>query len=136
MNIELTDKEFRRLLDLIYIGNWVLNSARGEDRFDDYDALEEKFFTKCLATPKFQSLAQIFKQRAYPSRDYEEGGIHEAIADYEDTVFFEILAEELARRDMNFESISPENYSELAGRIDEYILEFEKNGVDNISIDL
>ena len=136
MNIELTDKEFRRLLDLIYIGNWVLNSARGDDRFEDYDVLEEKFFAKCLVSPKFRGLAQVFKRRAYPSRDYEEGGIHEAIADYEDTVFFEILAEELARRDMNFEPISPENYSELAVRIDEYISEFEKNGVDNISIDL
>ena len=27
MNIELTDKEFRRLLDLVYIGNWILNSC-------------------------------------------------------------------------------------------------------------
>ena len=33
MNIELSDKEFRRLLDLVYVGNWVLNSTRGSDRF-------------------------------------------------------------------------------------------------------
>lgn len=37
MQIDLTAKEFRRLLDLVYIGNWVLNSTRGEDRFADYD---------------------------------------------------------------------------------------------------
>ena len=35
MQIDLTAKEFRRLLDLVYIGNWVLNSTRGEDRFAD-----------------------------------------------------------------------------------------------------
>ena len=29
MNIELSEKEFRRLLDLVYVGNWILNSARG-----------------------------------------------------------------------------------------------------------
>ena len=29
MQIELTEKEFRRLLDLVYIGNWILNSTRG-----------------------------------------------------------------------------------------------------------
>ena len=29
MKIELTEKQFRRLLDLVYIGNWVLNSTRG-----------------------------------------------------------------------------------------------------------
>lgn len=136
MNIELTNKEFRRLLDLIYIGNWVLNSTRGEDRFEDYDALEEKFFSRCLSSGKLRNLAQIYGGRVYPSRAYEEGGIHEAIADYEDSVFFEILAEELARRDMNFEPISPENYNELTVRMDEYISEFEKNGVENISLDL
>ena len=30
MQIDLTNKEFRYLLDLVYIGNWVLNSIRGE----------------------------------------------------------------------------------------------------------
>jgi len=44
MTVEFTDKEFRRLLDLVYIGNWILNSTRGEDRFEDYDLLQEKFF--------------------------------------------------------------------------------------------
>ena len=47
MQIDLTAKEFRRLLDLVYIGNWILNSTRGEDRFQDYDALESKLFGLC-----------------------------------------------------------------------------------------
>ena len=46
MNIELSEKEFRRLLDLVYVGNWILNSARGDDRFEDYDLLQEKMFKK------------------------------------------------------------------------------------------
>lgn len=33
---------------------------------------------------------------AVPSRAFNEGGIHEAHMAYEDTVFYEILAEELA----------------------------------------
>ena len=47
MQIELSKKEFRRLLDLVYIGNWVLNSTRGDDRFSDYDNLESKLFQLC-----------------------------------------------------------------------------------------
>ncbi len=35
MQLELSKKEFRRLLDMVYIGNWILNSTRGEDRFQD-----------------------------------------------------------------------------------------------------
>ena len=39
MKLELTTKQFRRLLDMAYIGNWILNSTRGDDRFKDYDCL-------------------------------------------------------------------------------------------------
>ena len=47
MQIDLTKQEFRTLLDLVYIGNWVLNSTRGEDRFQIYDDLESKLFALC-----------------------------------------------------------------------------------------
>ena len=135
MNIELTDKEFRRLLDMVYIGNWVLNSTRGQDRIADYDEVESKIFARCAAKG-MRKLFEIKDGVVLPSRAFSEGGIHEAIMDYEDTIFYEILAEELARRDMNFEPISQENFDELAVRIDEYIEEFEQNGVENISLNL
>jgi hypothetical protein len=134
MNIELTDKEFRRLLDMVYIGNWILNSIRGNDRFTDYDHVESRIFAQC-AKAGMDALYEIRNGTILPSRAFENGGIHEAIADYEDTVFFEILAEELARRDMNFEPINQDNFDELTSRIDEYISEFEQNGMDNISLD-
>ena len=134
MIIELTELEFRRLLDMAYIGNWVLNSTRGPDRFSDYDNVESKLFSCC--TPNgMPTLTEIDGGVARPSAAFENGGIHEAIADYEDSIFFEILAEELARRDMDFEPIGPENLKELTNRIDEYIEEFEQNGIENISLD-
>ena len=135
MNIELTPKEFRRLLDMVYIGNWVLNSTRGEDRFEDYDDLQEKMFALC-AQNGMKDLYTTWYGHTFPSRAYEEGGIHEAIADYEDAVFFDILAEDLARRDMNDAPIDESNYDELTSRIDAYIAEFEQHGTDNILVDL
>ena len=135
MNIELTEKEFRRLLDMVYVGNWVLNSVRDNDRFEDYDLLEEKIFSLCTQLG-MKTLVQRWRGHCYPSRAYEEGGIHEAIADYEDAVFFDILAEELARRDMDSEHLNPEDLGELNSRMEEYISEFEKNGIDNIKIDI
>lgn len=134
MNIELSKKEFRFLLDLVYVGNWILNSTRGDIRFEDYDKLESKLFAYCLKAG-MHSLVEIHDNEVLPSRSYIEGGIHDAIMDYEDTMFYEILAEELARRDMNFEPINADNYEELASRIDEYIEEFENNGIDNIKIE-
>jgi len=134
MKIELTNKEFRLLLDMAYTGNWVLNSIRGDERFTPYDELESKLFAHALKAG-MPELMEIHRDGISPSKAYVEGGIHEAIMDYEDTVFFEILAEELARRDMNHEPINPENFKELTGRIDAYIEEFEQNGMDNISLD-
>jgi hypothetical protein len=135
MNIELSDKEFRRLLDMVYIGNWVLNSMRGSDRFEDYDLLQEKIFSLCEKA-KMSSLIREDNGHIQPSRAYEEGGIHEAIADYEDAMFFDILAEELARRDMSYEQRNPDDMLELANRMEEYITEFEQNGIENISLDI
>ena len=134
MQIELTDIEFRRLLDMAYIGNWILNSTRGVDRINDYDHMESLLFSHCKNCG-MDALVDFSSGIAQPSEAFENGGIHEAIADYEDAVFFEILAEELARRDMEFEPIGPENLVELTDRIDEYIEEFEQNGIDNISLD-
>jgi len=134
VNIELTDKEFRRLLDLVYVGNWILNSTRGGDRFEDYDIVQEKLFAMC-SKAGMQSLIQTWHGRVFPSRAYEEGGIHDAIADYEDAVFFDILSEELARRDMNSEGSDQDDMVELNKRMDEYMTEFEKNGVDNLNLE-
>lgn len=131
MQMELSKKEFRRLLDLVYIGNWILNSTRGEDRFADYDQVESKLFGLCR-TVGMDSLVERWKGEDVPSRAFADGGIHEAIMDYEDTVFFEILAEELARRDMDYEPVSRENYDELVSRMDDYIAEFEAHGTDHL----
>ncbi|MBO5557105.1 MAG: hypothetical protein J5927_07960 [Oscillospiraceae bacterium] len=135
MNIDLTEKEFRRLLDLVYIGNWILNSTRGEDRFEDYDLLQEKLFALC-PSHGMRSLVQLWQGHVFPSRAYEDGGIHEAIADYEDAVFFNILAEELARRDLGLEDTDPEDFTELSERMEEYLTEFDKNGLGTIQIDM
>ena len=129
MTIDLTPKEFRLLLDLVYIGNWVLNSTRGENRFQAYDDLESKIFA---LSPK---LSQLWNGTVVPSRAYAEGGIHEAIAFYEDNVFYEILAEELSRRDMDYPEITDDNYSEILTRMDRYMTEFEHSGVDHLVLE-
>lgn len=51
MTIDLTSGEFRQLLDMVYIGNWILNSTRGDDRIVEYDRIESKIFGLCSGTP-------------------------------------------------------------------------------------
>lgn len=134
MHIELTQKELRTLLDMVYIGNWVLNSTRGNDRFAIYDDLESKLFA--LARDHgMKVLAQDWEGTVVPSQAYAEGGIHEAIAFYEDNVFYQILAEELSRRDMDYPEINDDNYAEIISRMDKYMSEFESSGVDRLVLE-
>ena len=137
MEITMSEKQFRRLLDMVFIGNWVLNAARGNDRIRVYDQVESLLFSQCLLHD-MPDLVDVVRGVAVPSRAFNEGGIHEAIMAYEDTVFYEILAEELARRDMEVEGLStdtPEGMVDLNRRIDAYLDEFESHGTDNITVE-
>ena len=55
---------------------------------------------------------------------------------YEDVAFFEILAEELALRDLDAERATEENYDEVMERMEQYMGEFEAHGTDHISVDV
>ena len=136
MKLELTEKQFRYLLDLVYIGNWVINSTRDEnDRIQEYDRLESEIFSHCLPH-RMEKLVEMYEGELIPSRAFADGGIHEAIEQYEDVVFFEILAEELAMRDMDGEPMTGENYEALKERIDAYLSEFDRYGTDHITVDM
>lgn len=135
MELKLTKKQFRRLLDMAYIGNWVLNSARGDDRFSDYDVVQNLLFAKA-EEEGMEELTLRFGSTCLPSPAYVNGGIHDAIADYEDSIFFRILAEELARRDMNDVPINEDNMDELTQRMDVYMTEFEAHGTDHVMVEM
>lgn len=133
MELKLTQKQFRRLLDLVYIGNWVLNSTRGDDRIKEYDEVESRVFAHCL-DHGMAKLVELYEGELIPSRAFAEGGIHEAIMAYEDVTFFEILAEELALRDLG--EPTRENYEAILDRMERYMGEFEENGTDHITVEL
>ena len=135
MKIELTERQYRYLLDLVYIGNWVLNSTREDDRIKEYDQVESLIFSHCLRLG-MKKLVELYQGELIPSRAFANGGIHEAIENYEDVVFYEILAEELALRDLDGEPLTRENYGALMERIDAYLDEFDEHGTEHISIDL
>ena len=134
MKLELTTKQFRRLLDMAYIGNWILNSTRGDDRFKDYDDVESLLFAKAREEG-MGVLAEDWQGEVVPSRAFAEGGIHEAIMEYENNVFFDILAEDLARRDMEDASIDQNNYEELSSRKDTSKDEIETRSNNKILLD-
>ncbi len=133
MQLDLTKKQYRRLLDLVYIGNWILNSNRDEDRIRDYDEVESLLFSKA-PEEGMDILAKTECGEVVPSDDFIAGGIHEAINDYESCIFFSLLAEDLARRDMEEENADLEDQQDLMRRFEAYMDEFELYGTDHVLV--
>ncbi len=130
MIFQINERDFRLLLDLVYSGNWVLNSAREGDRIPEYDRVQRIVFAHCGAA----GLDLLCENGCEPSAQYVDGGIHEVILDYEDSVFYGILAEELARRDLRDRDVDGADNELLNARIDEYMAEFTRNGIDNLTL--
>ena len=82
-----------------------------------------------------KTLAEVYQGEVIPSRAFVEGGIHEAIAYYEDTVFYEILAEELSRRDMGYPDLTADNREEILDRMDRYMEIFQESGLVRLSVE-
>ena len=72
MELKMTEKQFRRLLDLVYIGNWVLNSTRGDDRIREYDQVESLVFAHCL-DHGMAPLTELYQGELIPSRAFADG---------------------------------------------------------------
>ena len=75
MQIELTSKEFRRLLDLVYIGNWVLNSTRGDDRIKEYDEVFDlcnRILAECTdSTTRYEAIDTLGTAYGYAGKKDE-----------------------------------------------------------------
>ncbi len=97
--------------------------------------MESLIFSHCLSRG-MAPLVELYEGEIIPSKAFAEGGIHEAIMAYEDSAFFEILAQELALRDMDDPPITQENYDEIMERMDEYMDEFERHGTDNVTVNI
>ena len=63
MEIDLTRKEYRDLLDMLYIAEWVLNANRDEDdpRTKRYSKVEQKFFAMAKAM-KYENLIEYYPE--------------------------------------------------------------------------
>lgn len=133
MEISISSTQFRRLLDLVYIGNWVLNSYRGEDAITDYFEVQSLLFRKAKEEG-LRSLSQEILGSFFPSEDFVQGGIHAPISHYEDITFYHILAEELALRDLDQE-VNQYNYPHFLRLLDSYFEEFEKFGTSRLVIE-
>jgi len=132
MQIDISPGDFKRLLDLAYIGNIVLGMPDPESREStEYDRVTRNLFAYCPLIG-LGLYAHIVDGEIYPSDSYVNSGIMERLLDYEDATMFDILAEELARRDLEGQDVDGAQNDALLSRMAEYMDEFNSHGLDNV----
>ena len=147
MKIDLTRKEYRDLLDILSIADWVLNAHKvdRDPRTERYRKLEQKFLA--LGKPmNYENLIAYAPEhnRYFPTKEYEEKSSAQTfIVEYENDSFWEELVSRLAERDLarqlggheRISTLSPEQLFEKLGQLEEYYgEEFLQNGLENLQL--
>jgi len=142
MQITLTKDQYAKLLELSYLGNWVVNSYRGEERLEDYDRTAEHILS-FAPSAGLQDRVEFdeFEGRYFPSRKLDEE-LKPLVDEYDDDVFWNVLIERLAERDLvraqGEETVDKMDWDEYSRNIETYIKKYEKeideSGVEHLEI--
>ena len=92
MKIEFTREEYKCLLDMLYIAEWILNAHKVEDDPETkaYGELEQKVYSYAKEMG-FENLIEYAAdhKKYYPTREYEEMGTPmEFIDEFENETFW------------------------------------------------
>jgi hypothetical protein len=146
MKINITKKEYRTLLDVLFIAGWVQSAHEIETSEDNTEIhfLTQKIYSHAKEFG-FDHLIQHFREtdEYEPSRQFEdETDAFELVRRYEDLSFWESLINKLTEREvMKRRSIDAtkdldlEEFYRLADPIEtEFAKEFEIFGLERLSI--
>lgn len=140
MKIELTDKEFRLLMDIVYAGEHVINANR-EEPIRKYQEIVQLIYSKAGEFGCGELVEYIKEDKIYyETRKFEDSVLEKYIEEYDKTTMYENLSFELAKRDY-LNEVDDKNKDSEEERIsfildlqDEYLQEFEDSGVNNLYI--
>jgi len=148
MKVNITKREYRDLLDILYIADWVLNAHKTSDdpRTERYGKLKQKLYSRAKEMG-FDNLVEYAPELEgyFPTKEFEEAiEIAGFIDEFENATFWVELIYRLADRDLARQEGGMENVAKLSTmeRIEKssrleghYATEFEANGLSNLKID-
>ena len=145
MKIEFTKEQYENLMKLVYLGEWMANAHRTDDRIEKYDELQRYVFSfaKDFGLEKHVDDEEIGDGNFYPTRFFEEetdvDKLHE---EYDEDTFWTELPERLGERDF-FKKYSKKDWEKMTReerflKIQECVIkweeELEKYGIERLDI--
>ena len=137
VKLELSQDQYKELLKLIYIGDWVVDEPENIVLND----LVQHIFSKSTEAG-LEKMVEYDKELELfmPSIAFDEEVI-DIVDDYEEECFWDHLIYRLADRDIHTklgkkaDNMSMEEKIDLLDPItEEYVKEFEKNGLDHVVV--
>jgi hypothetical protein len=143
MNINFTNKQYEDLLKLVYLGNWMANANRADDKLEDFDALESHIFSHAKEYGLDAFADSDEEGVTYPSRAFEDSGIQDLIDEYDTDSFWEELIDRLSARDYVRQSTpewfataeSEERFAKLVACEEVWEKEFEAFDIERLAVD-
>lgn len=145
MQVELSKEEYRNLIDMIQIAEWVMNAHKTEEdpSTEKYSKLEQKIFSFANKMG-CENLIEYDKEmnRYFPTKEFDEGQGMQYIDEYNNDSFWDELLDRIVVRDV-IQKIGEKKARELTFEEcleveeplrEKYSIEFEQNGLDNIEI--
>ena len=146
MKINITKKEYRLLLDILYLGEWMLTAHDQEEAPEkkQYQDVVQKFYSYAEEMG-YENLIKADKalNKYFETMEYEESSqVNEIIENYDNATFWDELVSGLALRDAQeiegndaFNKMSPDERIQLLYPLEEkYHEEFMANDLANLQI--
>lgn len=104
MKINFTKQQFKTLMEMIYVANWMINAHRvpseENGRIDKYDEFE-KYIYSFAKECDLDELVDEENGEYYPSLTLEEDRMEGIIEEYDEETFWEDLMYRMAERDFH-----------------------------------
>lgn len=140
MKIDLSAEDYRRLIELVYLGEWMINAQHSPDF---HDTAATGVLQKLLAAhPAMKHVEQDPETGDYFMTDDWTDVLYEKhILDYDDHVFWDELVERLAARDVSHrlgleaDDLDRDEYlDKLLPLEDQYRQEIEARGLERFEL--
>lgn len=144
MKIDITKKEYKLLLDILFISDWIMNAYSVGNNHSQHSELIKKllsYFQEMDASDQVEFSQEL--DDYFQTNQCEEYISRQFLEPYEQTFFWDKLIHELAERDA-LQALGPDAFNKMdvidrMTKIEEYKKryqdEFDQNALNNLQID-
>jgi hypothetical protein len=145
MKINFTKAEYRLLVEMLTVADWVMHGKYADTQNSDYQKLRNKIFSFYKEFDAKNLIDTGFKKDEFFETDELMNYVHQNFMDsYEEDVFWDELIHKLGLRDV-INEIGVDKYNDMemierASKVEDvkesYATEFAQHGIKNVIIKL